>query len=725
MDRAPIGSAAALLALALLLGPPTAAADPVACQRTILKESVKLASVRVKALGRCEDRKRKGALAAGTDCATEAKTAGKIARAESRLATKLARACGGPDRTCGTGDDESLAAIGWPASCPDFLGLGCANAIAGCDDVAACLTCVDREAAAQAIGLAYDALAPAGASDVARCQRTIGKETARLFDARAKALRTCWDARHKGAHANACPTPGDGKAAPKLATAASKARAKICRACGGDDRACGGGDDLPVAAIGFPEVCPAGDGCAAAVGDLDALADCAGCVTAFDVDCVVPLAVPALAPYPAACAPAAGACPTRLQLDGEGDTLDLDLGWSGNAHDVVGPWLGRLSLAVFGCTGGGDPACGSCDLAGPIENAGGAAFATRRCAEATWVACAADSDCPGGPCRFLLGPPHPVASGGLTSCVQNEITGPVTGTVDVESGAVALTLPLRLRPFNLQFFVPGETGAEQPCPRCVAGVCDSGPRAGMACTVQGHSALFDDDLSLDCPPPDEHFEATTVVLPLATGAQALTLEGASPACQGVGFTGLRCMCDTCNHPGMAPCHTHADCPESPPGTPGICGGLRCLSPAGLLGTPCGTPADCGGGICGAPGVATKPNACASGSCSPTAGGEGACATGPFDGSCEPAEPFRSCSAASDCPAPGDACVFTARDCYPDDGLLGASVVATGAPDVPAGGTFAPGLAGLACVPPTGSFYSTIEGLPGLGRATIDVTALLD
>jgi len=720
-------------------------AEPVACQRSILKGSTKLALARAKALGKCEDKRRTGALSPATDCTIEPTTATKIARAESRLGRGLAKACGGPDRTCGTADDEPLAAIGWPAACPDFLGLGCTGPIAGCDDVAACLACVDREAVAQAIALAYDELTAPGAPDLARCQRTIGKETARFLDTRTKALRRCWEGRLKGAHANTCPSPGDGKAEGKIAKAAARARAKICLACGGADRDCGGGDDFSVAAVGFPPVCPAGDGCAAAVTDLGALVDCVTCVAGFDADCPTLLATPALAAYPDACR-AADACPSRLQLDGDGDTLDLDLGWTSAAHDLTGPWFGRVTLAVFPCAGNGDPACGTCALFGPIENGGGPAFANRRCADATWVPCASDADCAvagaGGPCRFFLGPPQPTGIGGFASCTLSEIDGPITGTVDVESGAVALVVPATMHSLNPQWPFPGFVNpmVGDPCPRCVGGTCDAGPRAGMPCTIQGHSTLFDDDTSLDCPPPDtDPFLASVpLVLPLGTTAQALTLGPASPRCSASGFATEACFCDTCNTAAAEPCVSDADCPGMAAGS---CGGLRCLggvndgvacTTAGLADAACSghctgftTPDACclGAGFgcaCGTRGEPTKPNACTSAVCSPTAAGDGECATGPFPGRCAPAEPYRACGAPSDCPVPGDTCAFAPIECPLP------TLAATGAPDAPAAGAFQPALGGLACVRPIGSsVVNASRGLPGPVRAVLEVDALLE
>jgi len=292
-----------MLAVAVVVaaGAGDARAELLACERAILKEAAKLGASVTGARGACEDRRLRGSLPPATDCRTEAKTVAKVAKAESKLRARVAKACGGDDRACGTADDVSLDALGWPAACPDLAGAGCAGTLADCGDLADCLVCVHDAAVEEAVGLAAEQSPAAGEP---RCQRAVVKETVRLAKARSQALRKCWDARYQDRHANPCPDPGDGKAPGALAKAESKARAKVCKLCGGDDRACGGGDDLEPASLGFPAHCPALDACGGAVADLDALVGCVGCVTGFATDCAATLSVPAFAPYPPACAPA-------------------------------------------------------------------------------------------------------------------------------------------------------------------------------------------------------------------------------------------------------------------------------------------------------------------------------------------------------------------------------------------------------------------------------------
>ena len=61
-----------------------------------------------------------------------------------------------------------------------------------------------------------------------------------------------------------------------------------------------------------------------------------------------------------------------------------------------------------------------------------------------------------------------------------------------------------------------------------------------------------------------------------------------------------------------------------------------------------------------------------------------------------------------------------RACYPDNGVIGAAVHASGAPDVPVADTADPLLASLFCLAPSSSAtLNTLFGLPGLGRSELD------
>jgi len=305
-----IGSLAVVTALAIT---EAAYADPVKCERTIAEASAKFAQSKSKALQSCEDKKASLKLVATTDCHTEAKTVASIQKAVEKLASTVAKDCGGKDKRCGTADDDALPTIGWGAvgACPNFEGGSCTGPITDCNDIADCIACVDEAAVDQAITLYYGDLADeqfGTGSVVNKCQRAIGKETTKFLQAKSKALQKCWDERMKGKHENDCPDPGDGKAVDAIAKAEGKKVSAICKACGGPDKVCGGGDDLSPSDIGFPSDCPSvtipdsASSCGGAILDLQDVVDCVDCVTEFKVDCMDRLAVPQFVPYPPECA---------------------------------------------------------------------------------------------------------------------------------------------------------------------------------------------------------------------------------------------------------------------------------------------------------------------------------------------------------------------------------------------------------------------------------------
>jgi YVTN family beta-propeller protein len=285
------------------------------CQRAIVKEGAKYSQARSKTLVRCELAKVKGSLPPATDCAVE--TADKLAKASGKLASAVAKACGGSDKACGgvLTNEITPAAAGFPATCPDFEGLGCTNAITDCSGVVTCLQCVGNAAIDQAMDLYFDDLIPTtSGTDENRCQQAIGKETQKFLAAKAKEIAKCWDSRIKGKHGALCPNPAGApgsparKAADKIAKAEAKARASICKACGGVDQNCDGIGDLTPGAIGSAASCPSvtvpgGPSCAATISTMDDVVDCALCVTEFKVDCVDRNQVPGLVAFPDECNP--------------------------------------------------------------------------------------------------------------------------------------------------------------------------------------------------------------------------------------------------------------------------------------------------------------------------------------------------------------------------------------------------------------------------------------
>jgi hypothetical protein len=101
--------------------------------------------------------------------------------------------------------------------------------------------------------------------------------------------------------------------------------------------------------------------------------------------------------------------------------------------------------------------------------------------------------------------------------------------------------------------------------------------------------------------------------------------------------------------------------------------------------------------------------------------EGVCAAGPIDQFCN-LESFRPCAVDSDCPTAGDTCsVFKNRECFTDNGIVGASVSVAGAAS-----PTAPAFGALFCNPPsTSGIVNAQAGIPSLGRWTIPGSATMN
>jgi hypothetical protein len=160
----------------------------------------------------------------------------------------IAKACGGDDGQCG-GDltnEAAPASLGWPSACPGFETTACAGAMDDCSGISQCTRCVAEAAVEQAMALLYDDLALPSASNPAlnKCQRTLGRATAKYLTTRAGILQKCWDARLAGKHSMSCPDPLDDEIWQKIGKANIKASDAICKACGGADGTCGGGDNF-------------------------------------------------------------------------------------------------------------------------------------------------------------------------------------------------------------------------------------------------------------------------------------------------------------------------------------------------------------------------------------------------------------------------------------------------------------------------------------------------
>jgi hypothetical protein len=281
--------------------------EPEACRAAIVKTTAAFVQAKVRAVQRCRGLIVRGEIPKGSSCDANADLVSALGDARTRLRAEILAACGGDDRTCGSADDDPLAATGWDlGACPNFAGGSCNGPVTSCADIPGCLECIGDATVDQTIGLVYDSLVssePASEPELNRCQAAIGRATAKFAASRSRALARCWRAVGRGRGTAPCPDPGDGKALEAIAEAEGEAVERICRFCGGADGACGGGDDLTPLVIGFPAECPDVAACGGPVTTLEELQDCALCVASFDGDCADRAAVPGVAEYPPECNP--------------------------------------------------------------------------------------------------------------------------------------------------------------------------------------------------------------------------------------------------------------------------------------------------------------------------------------------------------------------------------------------------------------------------------------
>jgi hypothetical protein len=175
-----------------------------------------------------------------------------------------------------------------------------------------------------------------------------------------------------------------------------------------------------------------------------------------------------------------------------------------------------LDLTLAASDGTGPDTCTR--GAGPLRHCANGAAGTD-----TNGLCTADADCDGvqGSCvldaNCYFGAPTPVRTPvtALSTCTVNAIATDACGSANLTTGASTLDVAVYSRLYLTQ-------DAVDPCPRCVAGVCSAGERAGLACTAVGTQGT-----SLDCPPLEKQFlgELPVRLAPLTTGTSVMTDPG--------------------------------------------------------------------------------------------------------------------------------------------------------------------------------------------------------
>ena len=221
------------------------------------------------------------------------------------------------------------------------------------------------------------------------------------------------------------------------------------------------------------------------------------------------------------------ATPVSGEIDGTGgkisdlglDCLYLGGGINGTVPGVTLPDASTAILDISGmsglnltlsasngtgpdnCTRGAGP--GRHCANGSAGTGGGACTSDADCGQSH--ACVLDANC-------FFGAPAPVPAGPLSSCALNAIATDPCGSATL-GGAATLTVGLSSR-----FYLTGD--APSPCPRCVAGTCTAGARAGQSCSGGVGSKLT----TRECPPSPAQFigELPISLSPLSTGTSTLT-----------------------------------------------------------------------------------------------------------------------------------------------------------------------------------------------------------
>ena len=136
-------------------------------------------------------------------------------------------------------------------------------------------------------------------------------------------------------------------------------------------------------------------------------------------------------------------------------------------------------------------------------------------------ACTGDLDCPGvfpvGACvrdaNCFFGPPIPVPEAAVPVCIVGVFESDMCGAIDLTAGGeTTLTTFLTSRIYQ------SDGDFAHPCPRCLAGTCNSGANLGEACVTTSST-----ETSADClPNPAKFFATLPVVLPeVTTGTSEL------------------------------------------------------------------------------------------------------------------------------------------------------------------------------------------------------------
>lgn len=627
----------------------------VPCRNAFTKASEKFLKKNLRATQKCNDRN----LRLPGDC-VPADLAARIVQLEDALRSSI-------EEKCGPLPAPLVATLGFPGRCNDsdpFDGFTP-------HDLETCMLAAHEATADDLIDLEYAASGVLDGGALA-CQTAIAKNGARFADLKLKAIQSCRSKIDRGRlfiRGEDCAT-SDPITVEKIAKAESTARAGIARKC----------DATQVQALG---IC-ANPACVPFCGICDptCVADCIIATHEIEIDDLIDAEYPRPpicgdemlnqvteecdgsdnAMCPGECGAPDGLFPClcesipRERVLEHADGADLDIGWTGQSHDLGVVDGAGYVVDLFDCDGPGGPntlctvgpSCSGDAHSACTTDAQCAALGQGTCRKSQvdvgphcsldlQTACANDGDCPGvgNVCLHQFhGPPLPLAAGGLSVCVVNVFTEDVTGTRDLATGAGAV----RLREKAITYL----TGTpSRPCPVCggfcaaTAGsssrhqctndadcadvlshkcvrdpVCSTGPNVDKQCRPDppfgGPTTVFGNP-SVDCPPDrnadvsngglDILFDSvTTGIASMLPTVQCADPSFASKTCAGGANNGASCTLDA-QCPG-ATCSFQCYC--------GGAGGSRQSRPnacdPACVGGPndtaaCGADSECPGGFC--------------------------------------------------------------------------------------------------------------------------------
>jgi hypothetical protein len=218
--------------------------------------------------------------------------------------------------------------------------------------------------------------------------------------------------------------------------------------------------------------------------------------------------------------PPVGNC-GRINDDPAGTGTDLTP-YAGGIPDL------KCGSLYIGGGGSVQPPSPTPDGAATIYKISSCATTAMTLVAATSTDTGSNNTCSAPACNF--GPPLPIpnpASPGVSTCVLNRVAAapPSGGSLNGATGDTTIALPL-----TVSTYVTGDLNGAglpiQPCPKCVAGLCDFGPNAGGTCTTPTSLGT-----SHDCPPPTTALPAFGVDLtPLVTGTATDVAGGAGFFC---------------------------------------------------------------------------------------------------------------------------------------------------------------------------------------------------